>query len=87
MSTTLPLPSFPSPRRQIHADILVDGHRLGRVQSAHDITPAMRAHGITAGDLDRVMRGRVRVRQFRCNGVVRIIGIPVPKSPRRRPAA
>lgn len=56
------------------ADITVDGHRLGTLQSVDDITPAMRAHGITASDLKPVLSGRRQVRHFLCGGTVRIVG-------------
>ena len=63
------------PRRPSRvADITVDGHRLGTLQSVDDITPAMRAHGITAGDLKPVLSGRRQVRHFLCGGDVRIVG-------------
>ena len=68
-------------RPRFVADVTVDGHRMGTLASPQEITPAMRAHGITASDLKPVLAGRRRVRQFVCGGAVRIVGrLRVPPS-------
>ena len=60
-------------RRQ--AEVYVDRELVGIVAGEGDLTPAMRAHGVTMIDLKGILSGRQRVRTFRCNGMVRIVGV------------
>ncbi|MEY2117285.1 hypothetical protein [Rhodanobacter sp. FW106-PBR-R2A-1-13] len=73
---------FPtSPRRpRAAAAVTVDGHAMGVLLNVESITPAMRAHGVTASDVLCVLRGRRRSRHFLCNGdvLIRAVALPVP---------
>ncbi|AGG89041.1 hypothetical protein [Rhodanobacter denitrificans] len=70
MQADLPFSTPPTRRRRFGASVIVDGHSLGLLTETNQLTPAMRAHGITAADLSPVLTGRRCGRQFLCNGEV-----------------
>ena len=57
------------------AEVFINQQSIGLVAGDTDITPTMRAHGITMTDLKPVLAGRTRARTFRCNGMVRIVAV------------
>jgi hypothetical protein len=61
------------PRRPKYlAEVRINSVLIGCLASPDEITPVMTGHGITARDIEPVLRGRLRARRFRCRGEVSI---------------
>lgn len=58
------------------AEVRINGEVIGCVASIEQITPVMSGHGITARDVEPILRGRLRARRFRCGGEVLITAKP-----------
>ena len=78
-------------RRRVRnsARVFVDNHYLGEINSPHDLTPSMLAHGVTQEEVAKILAGVRHRIHFRCAGEVEIqTGRSLITPPRRRvPAA